>query len=348
MTSWWRPGRRFWTACRCPPFRASPRDHHDRRVDRRDPSAPSRGRGFDLSMAMFADVAAEQVVPAIMALGERDRLDLVVFEAMNTGAGVAASVLGVRAAAFAIGLVPGAYGMLHRPPFRIRRTRGSSGVCRSRPGAASGRADQSCSAQPGARRVRTGRADHPDPHRRLQRPRGGRSGVADCTPRARSGVRHTGHRLLRGRRGAATHPGRPGPARRGRPGQRRAGGRPERPGRAGPAGPGRALRGPVPGAAPGRPGGAPRRDRHCPRGARGGRAAAAAAAGRRPVSQRGAHSRGRGGPGVGRTTPRRPGPSPSGRRRCSGIRRKRRQLDVSRPRSPPCRPRTRWWPTSSR
>ena len=69
--------------------------------------------GFDLSMAMFADVAAEQVIPAIMALGERERLDLVVYEAMNTGAGVAASVLGVRAAAFAIGLVPRAYGMLH-------------------------------------------------------------------------------------------------------------------------------------------------------------------------------------------------------------------------------------------
>ena len=64
-------------------------------------------------MAMFADVSAEHVVPAIIAVGERFRPNVVVFEAMNTGAGVAASVLEVPAAAFAIGLVPSAYGMLH-------------------------------------------------------------------------------------------------------------------------------------------------------------------------------------------------------------------------------------------
>lgn len=76
---------------------------------RRHPEAA----GFELGMAMFADVSAEHVVPAIIAVGERFRPDLVVFEAMNTGAGVAASVLGVPAAAFAIGLAPSAYAMLH-------------------------------------------------------------------------------------------------------------------------------------------------------------------------------------------------------------------------------------------
>lgn len=69
--------------------------------------------GMDLSLAMFADVAAEQALAAMLTVGEQFRPDLVVFEGMNSGAGVAASVLGVPAAAFAIGLSPFVYGMLH-------------------------------------------------------------------------------------------------------------------------------------------------------------------------------------------------------------------------------------------
>ena len=76
---------------------------------------------------MFADVAAGQVIPAIIAVGERFRPDLVVFEAMNTGAGVAASVLGVPAAAFAIGLVPRRTACCTGRPSTTRRGRGSSG-----------------------------------------------------------------------------------------------------------------------------------------------------------------------------------------------------------------------------
>lgn len=76
---------------------------------RRHPEAT----GVDLSLALFADVAAEQVAPTLVAAAERFRPDLVVYEGMNTGAGVAASVLGVPAAAFAIGLAPFVYGLLH-------------------------------------------------------------------------------------------------------------------------------------------------------------------------------------------------------------------------------------------
>jgi UDP:flavonoid glycosyltransferase YjiC (YdhE family) len=44
---------------------------------------------------------------------ERMRPDLVIFEGMNTGAGVAASVLGIPAATYAIALMSAVYAMLH-------------------------------------------------------------------------------------------------------------------------------------------------------------------------------------------------------------------------------------------
>jgi UDP:flavonoid glycosyltransferase YjiC (YdhE family) len=69
--------------------------------------------GAQLSMAMFADVTAEQVAPTMIEQCERLRPDLVVFEGMDTGAGVAASVLGIPAAAYAIALTSSVYAMLH-------------------------------------------------------------------------------------------------------------------------------------------------------------------------------------------------------------------------------------------
>ena len=69
--------------------------------------------GMQLSMAMFADVAAEQALAAMLTVGEQFRPDLVVFEGMNSGAGVAASALGVPAVAFAIGRSPSVLGLLH-------------------------------------------------------------------------------------------------------------------------------------------------------------------------------------------------------------------------------------------
>src|SRR5687767_5622376 len=67
----------------------------------------------DFSMAMFADVTAEAVAPIMIEQCELLRPDLVIYEAMNTGAGVAASVLGIPAAAYGIGLVSFIYGSLH-------------------------------------------------------------------------------------------------------------------------------------------------------------------------------------------------------------------------------------------
>ena len=67
----------------------------------------------DFSMAMFADVTAESVAPTMIEQCERLRPDLVIYEAMNTGAGVAASVLGIPAVAYAIALASFFYGPLH-------------------------------------------------------------------------------------------------------------------------------------------------------------------------------------------------------------------------------------------
>jgi UDP:flavonoid glycosyltransferase YjiC (YdhE family) len=67
----------------------------------------------DFSMAMFADVTAEFAAPTMIEQCERLRPDLVIFEAMSTGAGVAASVLGIPAVAYAIALVSFIYPSLH-------------------------------------------------------------------------------------------------------------------------------------------------------------------------------------------------------------------------------------------
>jgi UDP:flavonoid glycosyltransferase YjiC (YdhE family) len=77
-------------------------------------------QGAELSMAMFADVTAEQVAPTMIEQCERLRPDLVIFEGMDTGAGVAASVLGIPSAAYAIGLMSSVYGMLHPATVRYR------------------------------------------------------------------------------------------------------------------------------------------------------------------------------------------------------------------------------------
>jgi hypothetical protein len=70
--------------------------------------------GRDLTMAMFADVTAGTVGPTLVEAFGTMKPDLVVYEAMDTGAGVAASVLGIPAAAYAIGLARLIYRVLHR------------------------------------------------------------------------------------------------------------------------------------------------------------------------------------------------------------------------------------------
>lgn len=76
--------------------------------------------GVDLSVAMFADVTSEQVLPTMVEVCENFGPDLVVYEAMITGAGVAADVLGIPAAAYAIGLARFVYPMLHGETIRYR------------------------------------------------------------------------------------------------------------------------------------------------------------------------------------------------------------------------------------
>jgi UDP:flavonoid glycosyltransferase YjiC (YdhE family) len=77
--------------------------------------------GGELSMAMFADVTAEQIAPTMIEQCERTLPDLVIFEGMDTGAGVAASVLGIPAAAYAIALASRVYGLLHSATVRYQR-----------------------------------------------------------------------------------------------------------------------------------------------------------------------------------------------------------------------------------
>jgi UDP:flavonoid glycosyltransferase YjiC (YdhE family) len=76
----------------------------------------------DFSMIMFADVTAESVAPTMIEQCERVHPDLVIYEAMNTGAGVAASVLGIPAAAFAILLASSFYGSLHTATVGYQRS----------------------------------------------------------------------------------------------------------------------------------------------------------------------------------------------------------------------------------
>jgi UDP:flavonoid glycosyltransferase YjiC (YdhE family) len=79
-------------------------------------------RGAELALAMFADVASEQVTPTMIDLLREERPDLVVYEGMDVGAGVAAAVVGVPAAAFGISLLPGfVYPAVHGRATQFRR-----------------------------------------------------------------------------------------------------------------------------------------------------------------------------------------------------------------------------------
>ena len=69
--------------------------------------------GRELTVGMFADVTAEAVADTLLKLLEESRPDLVVYEGMDVGAGLAANVLGIPAVAYAIGLTHMAYAMIH-------------------------------------------------------------------------------------------------------------------------------------------------------------------------------------------------------------------------------------------
>jgi UDP:flavonoid glycosyltransferase YjiC (YdhE family) len=85
-------------------------------ASRRDPEA----QGVDLVVRMFADVASEAVAGTLLPLLEDDRPDLVVYEAMDVGAGVAADVLQIPAVGYAISLDPSGYALMHSPAVGYR------------------------------------------------------------------------------------------------------------------------------------------------------------------------------------------------------------------------------------
>jgi UDP:flavonoid glycosyltransferase YjiC (YdhE family) len=72
-------------------------------------------------MAMFADVASGNVAPTMIKQCGQLRPDLVIYEGMDTGAGVAASVLGIPAAAYATALASFLYSPLHRSTVSYQR-----------------------------------------------------------------------------------------------------------------------------------------------------------------------------------------------------------------------------------
>ena len=69
--------------------------------------------GFELSVAMFADTTADLISATLIPTFQEMQPDLVVYEAMNVGAGVAAGALGIPAAAYAIGMATFRVGMIH-------------------------------------------------------------------------------------------------------------------------------------------------------------------------------------------------------------------------------------------
>lgn len=69
--------------------------------------------GLQFATAMFADAAAGAVSSTLLTVLETTGPDLVVYEAMNAGAGVAADVLGIPAVAFSIGIASFVPALLH-------------------------------------------------------------------------------------------------------------------------------------------------------------------------------------------------------------------------------------------
>ena len=78
--------------------------------------------GEELSVTMFADVTAGHVAPIMIETLQRHEPELLVYEPLIAGAGVAASVLGVPAVAFSIGLHRGFYPAIHTATIGYHRS----------------------------------------------------------------------------------------------------------------------------------------------------------------------------------------------------------------------------------
>ena len=87
-------------------------------AQRRDPDV----HGLDVVVRVFSDVVSEAVTDVLLPLLEAERPDLVVYEAMDMGAGVAADVLGIPSVGYAISLVHEGYAMMHPAAIGYRRS----------------------------------------------------------------------------------------------------------------------------------------------------------------------------------------------------------------------------------
>jgi UDP:flavonoid glycosyltransferase YjiC (YdhE family) len=76
--------------------------------------------GPEASFAAFGDVAAEAVSALLTPLFVADPPDIVVYEAMNTGAAIAASIVRVPAVGFNIGMTPALVGVMSERTLRYR------------------------------------------------------------------------------------------------------------------------------------------------------------------------------------------------------------------------------------
>ena len=77
--------------------------------------------GAELVVGMFADVTSEAVAEVLVPTLEELRPDLIVYEGMDAGAGVAASVLGIPAVPYAIALTHMGFALIHPAAMRYRR-----------------------------------------------------------------------------------------------------------------------------------------------------------------------------------------------------------------------------------
>ena len=78
-------------------------------------------QGAGLVVGVFADVTSEAVVEVLVPTLEELQPDLIVYEGMNVGAGVAASLLGIPAVPYAIALTHRGFALIHPEAMSYRR-----------------------------------------------------------------------------------------------------------------------------------------------------------------------------------------------------------------------------------